>query len=61
MSGALVMVADRRSGKGMAAIHKLDAITDEKSRQFRGFYQSGIPTVELTLEPGVYIFNCSNL
>ena len=60
---ALVMVADanRRAGRGKSAIHRLETITDRKSRKFRGFYQSGIPTEELTLEWGVYLYNCSKL
>ena len=61
--GACVMVtdADRRAGKGEGAIHKLDAITDRKTQRFRGFYKSGIPTEELTMEGGAYIYNCSQL
>ena len=63
VSGALVMVADRRAGRGVSAIHKLDSITDRRTNKFRGINQSGIPTKELTLEPGggVYIYNCSNM
>lgn len=61
MSGALVMVADRRAGRGLSALYKLATVTNRRTRGFRGFYQSGVPTEELTLEPGVYIYNCSNL
>ena len=57
----MVADADRRTGNGEAAIHKLDVITERERQKFRGFYQSGIPTEELTLEPGVYVYNCSKL
>ena len=54
-------VADRRAGNGVSAIHKLGAITDRERQKFRGVYKSGIPSEELVLEPGVYIYNCFNL
>ena len=57
----MVADADRRTGNGEAAIHKLDVITNWERQKFRGFYQSGIPTEELALVPGVYIYNCSKL
>ena len=59
--GALVMIADRRSGAGEPALHQLDTVLDQETRQFRGFLRSGIPTPVLTLHQDVYLFNCSNL
>jgi len=58
--GALVMVADRRSGRGLAAIHRLGVIVSQQRREFTGFLVSGLPTQVLTLEFNVYIYNCSN-
>ena len=61
VDGAMVMVADRRSGKGCNGIHKLDTIIDRETGRFSGFFRGGIPTPELFLKPGVYLFNCSNM
>lgn len=59
--GALVMVSDRRSGRGLAAIHRLDVIVNQQRQEFRGLLVSGIRTRVLTLDLNVYIYNCSNV
>jgi hypothetical protein len=61
VEGAMVMVADRRSGKGCNGIHKLDTIIDRETGRFSGFFRGDLPTPELFLKPGVYLFNCSNM
>ena len=63
VAGARVMVSEaaRRCGRGLGGLYRLDTIINQEKGEFRGFYINGLPTDVLTLRPGVYIYNCSNM
>ena len=57
ISGARVKVKNAKTGRGNAALVKLGQIVDRA--KFNGFSASGLPILNVKLERGVYVFDCS--